>query len=252
MGQRLGQHFLIREGILRRIAAAACGDSRPAVIEIGPGRGALTAHLLQLASRVIANEIDEDLAARLRARFAGEPRLEVVTANVLEADLSRWGQAVVAGNLPYYITSPIVERTLRLGPLLERAVFLVQKEVAERLAALPGSRDYGYLSVLAQLCARVETLFGVPPAAFRPPPKVESAVVRLTPHGAPLSADPEGFLRFAARCFRQKRKTLRNNLLEAYGREAVGSQPEAAMRAEQLSVAQLVDLYRRLRICPTE
>lgn len=206
----------------------------------------MTRHLLARAGRVIAIEVDAALAASLPAA----QNLEVVRADVLETDLAQWGPAVVAGNLPYYIASPIVEKTLALGPLLRRAVFLVQREVAERLAANPGSRDWGLLSVRTQLLARVEVLFGVPPAAFHPSPKVDSAVVRMTPRDrtAELALDSaENFLAFAGLCFRQKRKTLRNNLAGAYGRDALEGLPEAGLRAEQLSVERLAALYRKLR-----
>ncbi len=142
---RLGQHFLIKGSVLERIAAAACPSPENLVIEIGPGRGALTERLLKRAARVVAIEVDPYLASHLERKFAGEPRLEVVRADVLETDLARWGPAAIAGNLPYYITSPILEKALRLR--FSRAVFLVQKEVAERLAAKPGSRDYGFLTV---------------------------------------------------------------------------------------------------------
>jgi 16S rRNA (adenine1518-N6/adenine1519-N6)-dimethyltransferase len=215
------------------------------VIEIGPGRGALTRHLLPRAGRLIVVEVDAALAALLPAA----PNLEVVPADVLETDLAQWGPAVVAGNLPYYIASPIVEKTLALGGLLRRAVFLVQREVAERLAASPGGRDYGFLSVRAQIAARVEILFGVPPDAFQPPPNVHSAVVRLTPPGrsVELGLDSiERFLAFAGLSFRHKRKTLRNNLAGTYGREVVDALPEAGLRAEQLSVERLAGLYRSL------
>ena len=245
MGRRLGQHFLAHQPTLQRIAAAACAAQPPTVVEIGPGRGALTVHLLAHASRVVAIEIDPVLAQYLRARFRGDPRLEVVEQDVLKANLAAWGPVTVAGNLPYYITSPIVEKTLALGPLLQSAVFLVQLEVAHRLAAEPGSRDYGYLSVQAQLASEVTVLFPVPRSAFRPPPKVDSAVVRLLPC-APKVDDQESFLAFARLCFRQKRKTLRNNLLAAYSKERIGALPETSQRAEQLSIPQLAVLWRRL------
>jgi len=237
--QKLGQHFLISEAILGRIAAAVCPEPQDLVIEIGPGRGALTRKLLERSARVVAIEIDPELAGRLRGEFAGDPRLEIVEADVLATDLAQWGKAPIAGNLPYYITSPIVEKVLRMRP--PRAVFLVQKEVAERLTARPGSRDYGYLTVLTAAFARARMLFAVKPGAFRPPPKVESAVVLLEPR-EPL-ADADEFLRFAAQCFRHKRKTLRNNL----GAAVADAWPEAGLRAEQLSVEQLVDLYRRFK-----
>lgn len=198
---------------------------------------------------MVAIEIDPRLVSYLRRRFAGEPRLELVEDDVLKTDLARWGPAVVAANLPYYITSPVLEKVLALGPLLRRAVVLVQKEVAERLVAAPGTRQYGLLTVRTRLLAAPEMLFGVPPSAFSPPPKVDSAVVRLTPHPQPALPDPAGrarFLEFAGRSFRQKRKTLRNNLAPFYGKAAVESWPEARLRAEQLSLEQLLELYRRL------
>src|SRR5205085_9032780 len=136
---------------------------------------------------------------------------------------------------PYYITSPIVDRVLSLGRLLRCAVFLVQKEVAQRLTAVPGSRDYGYLTVQTQLLSVPELLFTVPAAAFHPAPKVDSAVVRLWPGAEQPFPDPGAFLKFAGVCFRQKRKTLRNNLTAAYSKELVDGLPEAGKRAEQLS-----------------
>src|SRR5580658_1061278 len=143
MRQKLGQHFLIRGAILERIAAAACPHPTDLVIEIGPGRGALTETLLQRAARVIAIELDPFLVDHLRAKFAGQSQLEIIHADVLATDLTKWGAAPIAGNLPYYIASPIIEHVLRTHT--PRAVFLIQKEVAERLAASPGSRAYGFL-----------------------------------------------------------------------------------------------------------
>ena len=240
--------------MLHRIAVAACADRAATVIEIGPGRGALTAHLLERADRVVAVEVDPILVQYLRAKFRaadrgaapGEARLELVEGDILKVDLARWGPAVVVGNLPYYITSPIVEKVLGLGAALARAVFLVQKEVAERLTAGPGSRDYGYLTVATQFFAKVEYLFTVPPAAFHPPPKVESAVVRLTPRSELPATDPAAFLRFVSLAFRHKRKTLRNNLIEAYGREALAALPEAGLRAEQMGLDALLELRTKL------
>jgi len=242
--QRLGQHFLIQGSVLERIARAACPDSQPLVIEIGPGRGALTAKLIERAARVIAIEIDPDLAGYLRQRFAGDARLEVVEADVLAIDLAQWGPVPIAGNLPYYIASPILERALRLFP--PRAVFLLQKEVAHRLVAQPGSRDYGYLTVATALFATAQLLCEVPPSAFRPRPKVDSAVVRFSPC-APAVPDPEAFLEFVARCFRHKRKTIRKCLAGVYGKGVVESVPESAVRAEQLGLEQLEEMSRRIR-----
>jgi 16S rRNA (adenine1518-N6/adenine1519-N6)-dimethyltransferase len=218
------------------------------VIEIGPGRGALTGPLLQRAEHVVAIELDAALAAALRQKYSGNGALTIVEADVLEVDLSQWPATTIAGNLPYYITSPILERVLPLPPPFRHAVFLIQKEVAQRLVAAPGSRDYGYLSVFAQLYSSQELLFTVPPGAFQPPPKVDSAVVRLTrqPLAGQLGVDPDAFLRFARACFAQKRKMLRNNLAGIYGRDRIDLLPEATLRAEQLSLPRLAQLFRKL------
>lgn len=216
------------------------------MVEIGPGKGALTAHLLDRADRVVAIEIDPILVQYLRAKFRGNDRLELMEADILKVDPGQWGPAVIAGNLPYYITSPIVTKVLSLGEALIRAVFLVQKEVADRLTASPGSRDYGYLTVATQFFADVECLFTVPPAAFHPAPKVDSAVVCLTPRQELPAADPAAFLRFVSLAFQHKRKTLRNNLVEQYDRAVLDALPEGKLRAEQMSLDALLDLYRQL------
>jgi 16S rRNA (adenine1518-N6/adenine1519-N6)-dimethyltransferase len=242
--QKLGQHFLIRGSVLERIASAACPAPADLVIEIGPGRGALTEKLLKRAARVIAIEIDPFLVEHLRAKFADEPRLQVVHADVLSTDLAQWGSAPVAGNLPYYITSPILEQTVRSH--VPRAVFLIQKEVAERLTAHPGSRAYGFLTVATALFAGARLLFEVKPAAFHPPPKVDSAVVLLEPHGREWGLDTAGLLRFAGRAFAHKRKTIRNNLAEFYGKDLVDTWPEAGLRAEQLSIEDFARMYARI------
>ena len=243
--QKLGQHFLIRESVLNRIAAAVCPEPVPAVIEIGPGRGALTRKLLERASRVIAIELDPYLAEHLRRQYGADGRLEVVEADVLKTDLKQWSGAPVAGNLPYYITSPIVDQVLRAAP--PRAVFLIQNEVADRLTALPGSREYGYLTVRTAFSATARKLFEVKPGAFHPPPKVDSAVVLLEPHAPPEGiGDGEAFLQFVGKCFAHKRKTLRNNLAGFFPKELVDGCPEASLRAEQLSLEQFYVLWRRL------
>ena len=197
---------------------------------------------------MVAIELDSYLVGFLRQKFAAEPRLDIVHQDVLKTDLAQWGRTPIAGNLPYYISSPLLERVARLEP--PRAVFLIQKEVAERLAAAPGTREYGFLTV--EVGARMEArqLFTVKPAAFHPPPKVDSAVVLLEPRRTRADVgDLNAFLAFVAQCFRHKRKTLRNNLGEVYGMEAAGSLPEAGMRAEQLSIEELAGVYRRLTGC---
>lgn len=234
MPRRLGQHFLASDSILNRIAEAVCPKREPLVVEIGPGKGALTAKLLERAERVVAVELDAELASGLR----GTPRLDVIQADVLDVDLGRWSGAPIAGNLPYYITSPILEKTVRVRP--PRAVFLMQKEVAQRLTAKPGTRDYGYLTVQTAVFATARALFDVKPGAFRPPPKVDSSVVLLEPRERSVE-DAEVFLEFVGRAFRHKRKTLRNNLVEFYS--GIEELPEAAMRAEQLSLERLLSVF---------
>lgn len=165
----------------------------------------------------------------------------------MDVDWSQWGGGVLAGNLPYYIATPIVSRYVRAPGLLSHAVFLIQKEVAERITAKPDGREFGYLSVECQFFARAEYLFTVGPGAFQPPPKVDSAVIRLTPRERLPEVDPDGFMAFVSTCFRQKRKTLRNNLAGTYSSERLASRPEISRRAEQLSVDEFVELYRALR-----
>ena len=245
MGRRLGQHFLTNPSILDRIAEAACGEQTDLVVEIGPGRGSLTTHLLQRSKRVVAIEIDTILIHYLQNRFREEPRLTIVDQDVLKSDLGAWGPAVIAGNLPYYITSPILEKVFSAGEAWKRAVFLVQKEVAERITAKPGTRDFGYLSVQTQVNAQAQILFQVGRGAFQPPPKVESAVFSMDRQNPPV-ADVRGFLEFASGAFRHKRKTLRNNLLDHYTKEQIEKTGLGSERAEQLGVEQLVKLWHIL------
>ncbi len=198
---------------------------------------------------MVAIEVDPYLVHYLRQKFrdaldAG--RLVLVEGDVLKSDLGVWGPSVVTGNLPYYITSPILAKVFALGEAWTRAVFLVQAEVAARLTAVPGTRAFGYLSVETQLYAVPELVFPVARTAFRPPPKVDSAVVRLQPRHNDLGiADRTAFLRFCSACFRHKRKTLRNNLVPLYGK-TVDALEETRRRAEQLSVEELALLYHKL------
>jgi 16S rRNA (adenine1518-N6/adenine1519-N6)-dimethyltransferase len=244
LGSRLGQHFLTRGSILEKIAQAACPERCSLAVEIGPGKGSLTQHLLERAERVVAIEVDPYLVHYLRQKFRDFAHLTIVESDVLKTDLAQWGPAVIAGNLPYYITSPILQKVFSTGAAWRRAVFLVQKEVAERLTTAPGSRDYGYLTVQTRLYSDPEYLFTVSRTAFQPPPKVDSAIIWLSPK--PVPVDAEAFLRFAGVCFHLKRKTLRNNLRSAYDAVLVDSLPEGSQRAEQLSLEQLWSIYRRV------
>jgi 16S rRNA (adenine1518-N6/adenine1519-N6)-dimethyltransferase len=189
-------------------------------------------------------EMDPALAAHLRDRWPEGGGFELHEGDALSFDWTRWGPGVLAGNLPYYVASAMISKYLANPGPLSQAVFLIQKEVAERIVARPGTRDFGYFSVECQHRGKAEYLFTVPPGAFRPPPKVDSAVVRLTPAPAPGN---DAFLSFASACFRHKRKTLRNNLAGLFPKAILDALPAVSRRAEQLSVAELFELFTALR-----
>jgi 16S rRNA (adenine1518-N6/adenine1519-N6)-dimethyltransferase len=252
---RLGQNFLRDTHAIQRIANALGDLSGETVVEIGPGQGAITQALAARAAHVIAIELDSALAARMRAEFPSD-RLTVIESDVLEVDFAGLAaqagkRLAVAGNLPYYITSPILLKLAESHPALDRAVLMVQREVADRVVAAPGSRDYGLLSVTVQMYGPAERLFTLPPEAFSPPPDVHSTVFRwrFAPRFAELGVEAESFLRFARQVFAQKRKTLANNLRAAgYGPAAIQSALASASiplqaRAEALSIEELGNLW---------
>jgi 16S rRNA (adenine1518-N6/adenine1519-N6)-dimethyltransferase len=220
----------------------------------------MTGELARVSGGVVAVERDPDLAATLRSKLAVYPNARILEADILEISLPHvaceggTGRLRVYGSLPYYITSPILHLLYSALPHIADIHVIVQREVAERLVAQPGSRDYGYLSVQTQVYTRPEILERIPRSAFRPPPQVESALVRLIPPGmgAQLEMDsPEAFLGFVGVCFRHKRKTLFNNLRDSYPAEqlraTLGQVGLAAKaRAEELSLEKLADLYRTL------
>lgn len=252
MGARLGQHFLFDPGILGRIADAALLGPHDVVLEIGPGKGTLTRELARRAREVVAIEADRRLAAALESAPPA-PNVRVITGDALRVD---WPRAdVITGNIPYQITSPLIERALR-PPRPRRIVFLVQREVADRLAARPGSSAYGALSAGVQLVADVEQLLAVRAGAFRPPPRVSSAVVRITPRQHPVARTPgeEHAARALIRAaFQRRRQQLRRVLREAYGLDAPDAEAalaatgvEPAARPEALSPEAFVALARRL------
>ncbi len=237
--RRLGQHFLSDPAILARIADALDPQPGETVVEIGPGRGTLTDVLLARGLKVIAIEQDRGLAAALGTR----ENLTVVTGDALKVN---WPATKVIGNIPYYITSPLIDKALT-PPLPERIVFLVQDEVADRIAAQPGGKTYGALSVGVQAVAKVEKLFTVAPGSFRPPPKVRSALIRLTPLAQPLIMDVEvaPLRAFVTACFSKRRKQLKNavpGLTEAELQE-MGFDP--TVRPERLPPEAFVRLLRR-------
>jgi 16S rRNA (adenine1518-N6/adenine1519-N6)-dimethyltransferase len=239
--KRFGQHFLADEHVLEKIVEAVRPGAADRLLEIGPGHGALTGYLYGSTERYLAVELDRDLIAPLRARF---PDLEVVNADILKVDLDAlltpppWR---IVGNLPYNISSPLL---LKLFGDLERIRdmhFMFQRELGARLAAEPGTRDWGRLSVVTQLRCEVEALFDVPPEAFVPPPKVYSQVVRLTPRPAPAAVDPGRFDEVLRLAFSARRKRIANGLKTlAVDWEAAGV--DRGARPDELSVRDFVNL----------
>jgi 16S rRNA (adenine1518-N6/adenine1519-N6)-dimethyltransferase len=252
--KKFGQHFLGDQKILELIADAVAPRAGETVIEIGPGRGALTDILASRPNRLVAVEIDRALAGNLRERYASNERVTIIEADVLETKMSdiAEGDFVVVGNVPYYITTPILFHVLR-APFPRHAVFLVQREVAERIIARPGSKAFGALSANVQALSNAEILLHVPPAAFRPPPKVDSAVVRISPRPDPLIEphEVERFRGFVQGMFGMRRKQIGNVLRSITGLsaedaiallDAQGIDPKS--RPEVLSPEQMVALMR--------
>ncbi|HEX4038558.1 MAG TPA: 16S rRNA (adenine(1518)-N(6)/adenine(1519)-N(6))-dimethyltransferase RsmA [Acidobacteriaceae bacterium] len=257
---RLGQNFLVSPAAQGAIVDALGDLSQRTVVEIGPGGGAITSLLASRARRLVAIELDRELAAGLRAQFAERTNVEILTQDVLKTDFASLRvegepKLQIVGNLPYLITSEILLHLFAAHATIERAVIMVQREVAERVAAHPGTRDYGLLTATAQLYARVENLLTLPPEAFSPPPQVHSSVLRLTmaPRCEELGVEPDPFLRFLRFCFAQKRKMLVRNLRNA-GYEAgtisaalAGCGISASARAEELELERMACLFLRLR-----
>ncbi|WP_424681888.1 16S rRNA (adenine(1518)-N(6)/adenine(1519)-N(6))-dimethyltransferase RsmA [Frateuria sp. YIM B11624] len=248
-----GQHFLHEKRYIERIVSAIAPRADDRVVEIGPGEGALTLPLLAAAGRLTAIELDTDLIPGLQARASAVGTLEIVHADVLKVDFTALAQRLgvprvrLAGNLPYYISSPILFHCVDHADAIEDMHFMLQKEVVDRMAAEPGNKVYGRLSVMLQLACRVEPLFTVPPGAFRPPPKVDSAVVRLVPlaEHERHDADPQRVHAIVKAAFAQRRKTLANGLKTLLGSEAIagaGIDPKA--RAETLAPDDFVRLAK--------
>lgn len=258
---KLGQNFLVDHNARIRIVEALGDISEKIVVEIGPGKAAITELLATKAQKLIAVELDRQLASDLRERFA-EPRagttIEILEQDILTVDLSSLCRGdeklLVVGNLPYYITSDILLHLFRYHNSISRAVVMMQREVADRVAAAPGTRDYGVLSATTQLYARVERLLTLPPGAFSPPPQVHSSVLRLTfaPRFIELDVDADGFIAFLRQSFAQKRKTLHNNLRAATYEPAILSaaaetaQISLQARAEALPLEAMARLYKAL------
>src|SRR5437868_408922 len=266
---KLGQHYLVNPSAAIRIVDALGDISSGTVLEIGPGRGALTTTLAARARRLIAIEFDRVLAAQLRMNFALRPNAEIIEGDILAIDFNtlfgpkpgsmRPGMEFVPepvkviGNLPYYITSDILLRLFEHHQYFQTIVLMVQKEVADRMAAAPGRSDYGLLSATTQLYCKAEKLFTLPPGAFAPPPKVHSTVLRLTiaPRFEKLRVSETAFIDFLKLSFGQKRKTLWNNLKLEYPPDRLRAalqkaKVEPSARAETLSLEKSAALFRAL------
>jgi 16S rRNA (adenine1518-N6/adenine1519-N6)-dimethyltransferase len=253
----LGQHFLRDAGTARAIVDLVAPTARDLVVEIGPGEGALTGELARRAGRLIALEIDPALAADLRTRFPG--------VEIQEADARSWdyralrapagGRVLVVGNLPYSVSKPILQSLVTARTAIQEMALMLQREVAERVAAAPGGRTYGSLSVLTQLYCDVRVALRVPPGAFRPPPQVESAVLHLTVRPEPRVSLPDErrFASVVRAAFAQRRKTLANALAGGLGLTADQVRAAAAeagldpiRRAETLTIPEFAALVARL------
>ena len=252
--KRFGQHFLHDRGIVQRILDAFDPQPGETLVEIGPGPGALTRPLLERCTPLHVVELDRDLAARLRADFDRLPeQLVVHEADALKFDfcslVAAGGRLRIIGNLPYNISTPLLFHLLEQRHCIGDMLFMLQKEVVDRMAAAPGGKDYGRLSVMLQWQLRVEKLFDVRPGAFTPPPKVDSSVVRLVPHAtAPIQVrDADAFAHVVRAAFAQRRKTLRNNLkglMTAETLESLGIDPQR--RAETLTLVEFAAVANAL------
>lgn len=266
---KLGQNFLVDRGAAEKIVAALGDVSQSLVVEIGPGRGALTDILAGKAGRLIVIELDRMLATQMRMKYGRDSKVEVLEGDVLAIDFrtvlhrtigplgdlrpEKPERARLLGNLPYYITSDILLHLFEFQDQFDLLVIMVQREVAERIAAKPGSRDYGLLSATAQLYTRVENLFTLPPGAFAPPPKVHSGVLRMqiAPRFQELGVEAKGFIEFLKLAFAMKRKTLVNNLKKSYGEKEIAAALQDAgvrrdVRAEALTLEKSAAVFKSL------
>jgi len=266
---KLGQNFLADSAVAARIVDALGDISHTTVLEIGPGKGVLTDGLAERAGRLIAIELDRVLAAQLRMKYSRRSNVEVIEGDILKTDLStivarqpgplssmapkNHDPAKVVGNIPYYITSDILLHLFHYHPYVNEIVMMLQREVAERVTAKPGGSEYGLLSATSQLYGKVEKLFVVPPGAFEPPPKVQSAVIRLrvAPQFQALQVSEREFIEFLKLSFGQKRKTLLNNLKVRYSDQEIrsalaGAGVRSDVRAEALTLPKAASVFRKL------
>jgi len=259
----LGQNFLTGEHYPRRIVEAVAPRADETIIEIGPGRGALTGLLVESEARVVAVELDRELIPLLTERFAERANFRLIEADALTVDFCREiepaASARVVANLPYYVSTPILQRLIAQRRCLREMTLMLQREVAERITARPGGKEYGYLSALVQFFCEAERLFGVPPGAFRPAPKVYSSVIRLRVRLQPVAPvrDEKFFLELLKALFAQRRKTILNNLRASRDRLGLESETEITRtlaaaeldhmrRAETLSLSETARLAEQL------
>ncbi len=252
--KRFGQNFLRDDSIIESIARAISPAKGDHLVEIGPGEGSLTQALITTGCQLDAIELDRDLRTKLLSSFSTYPGFTLHSADALKFNfaslISQPHPLRIVGNLPYNISTPLIFRLLDEAKIIVDMHFMLQLEVADRLAAQPGTRDWGRLSIMAQFRCQIEKLFEVPPHAFYPPPKVQSAVVRLTPHASPQfpETDVKKISEVVTQAFSQRRKTLRNNfkgIMADADFEQIGINP--ACRAEALSIADFVAISKRLR-----
>lgn len=246
--KRFGQHFLHDTVYQQRIASSIQAKENATLVEIGPGQGAITAHLLRLHGRLTAIEMDRDLAAKLRLKFAAHD-FKLLEGDVLKVDftaLAAGSKLAIIGNLPYNISTPLIFHLLSAVKHLEQMVFMLQKEVVDRMVAPPGDKTYGRLSVMTGLHLHAERLFNVPPGAFFPPPKVMSSVVRLRPNLRAISSDEQQRLaQIVATAFSGRRKTLRNALQRHLSEQQIVSAGiDPKIRPEHLHVEDFLNLAR--------
>ncbi len=255
----LGQHFLRDDAVAERMVGLVQPTQQDLVVEIGPGLGALTGRLARAAGRLLALEVDQVMATALCERFADAPHVEIFLADARSFNYTGLsalkphptGRVVVVGNLPYSVGKPILQALVEAGPVLDEMALMLQKEVAERVAAGPGGKTYGSLSVLTQLSCEARLAFTVPPGAFRPPPQVDSAVVHLRVRRVPPVpvGDPARLRAVVLAAFGQRRKSLANSLASGLGLSAERARVmcaaagiDAGRRAETLSLAEFAEL----------
>jgi len=254
--KRFGQHFLHDQNIIHRIIDAIAPSPQDICVEIGPGKGVLTRHLINRCQHLTVIEIDRDLIPVLQRKYANNPNFQLIEADVLKVNFSELAQSLgqqpirIVGNLPYNISTPLLFHLCQHKNIISDMIFMLQKEVVERMAAQPGSKTYGRLSVMTQFYCQVSSLFNVSPEAFSPPPKVDSSIVKLIPYQQPHYPDcnETDFADIVRAAFAHRRKTLANclkGILTSDQITTAGINPTE--RAENLSVADFVKLTQCLK-----